>query len=338
MAAMVTLTDIAREAGVSIGVVSRVLNNDESLRIRDETRERVVATASRLDYRPNVWGRALRMARIGAIGLIVPDVTSPIFGDLLKGVETAADRHDLDVMLGRSEYVGEGSDLLARLAAGRVDAFIVQPQDDPNLEELWKLREATAPVVLINSVHSEISGSVTANDQAAGQLATEHLLELGHQRIGFMGGLPVSYTGQQRLAGFRLAMHTASRPVYNDLLTDYGYTVQNGREAASLLLGRPHPPTGIVVSSINSAIGALSLLHERGVRIPDDFSVVSIHDFWISESLTPTLTAVRMPLFEMGVLAVDALVERLKGADAVDTQVPTMPIIMIRGSTGPPNV
>ncbi len=330
---MTTLADIAREAGVSIGVVSRVLNGDDTLRVREETRERVLATAADLDYRPNVWGRALRLQRTGAIGLIVPDVTSPLFTELLCGVETAAQKHALDVVLGRSTTASEDNDMLSRLAAGRVDAFIVQPGDDPNIDELKRLSKATTPVVLINTRQPAVAGSVVADEKLAARLATEHLLALGHRRIGFAGGLPVSYKGQQRLAGFRAAMRDAGARVHRSLETDLGFTVENGRDALLSMLSQSNPPTAVVVASISSAIGALALARDHGVVVPEDLSIVGVHDCWISGSLGPPLTVVRIPLFEMGVLAVNSLVDRLGGGEPVDLEVPRRPELIVRAST-----
>ena len=328
-----TLTDIAREAGVSIGVVSRVLNEDETLRVRDETRERVLAVAAALNYKPNIWGRALRSSRAGAVGLIVPDVTSPLFAELLRGVETAAQKHELDVVLGRSKAASEDSAMLERLAAGRVDAFIIQPEDDPNVEELKRLGEATTPVVLINSRQPVHAGSVVADEELAAKMAAEHLLGLGHRRIGFLGGLPVTYKARCRMSGFRAAMGAAGVPIDENLVTDLGFTVENGRDALAALMAVAEPPTGVVVASINSAIGALALARESGVLVPDDLSVVAVHDCWISGSLSPPLTVVRMPLFEIGVAAVRSIVARLDGGEPEDLEVPQRPELVIREST-----
>jgi len=219
------------------------------------------------------------------------------------------------------------------LAAGRVDAFIVQPQDDPNLGELERLNEATAPVVLINACQPELAGSVVVDDELGGRIATEHLLALGHRRIGFVGGLPTSYTAQRRFDGFRAAMHDAGVRTYRRLQTNMGFTIDNGRDALSMLLSDPNPPTGVVVASINSGIGAMSHARGVGVSVPGDLSIVSVHDCWVSESLSPALTAVRMPMFEMGVVAVESLVLRLEGEDPKDIQVPRLPELIVRGST-----
>lgn len=332
---MAALTDVAREAGVSIGVVSRVLNGDETLRVKEETRGRVLAAAAALKYTPNIWGRALRSSRTGALGLIVPDVTSPLFAELLRGVEAASKEEDLDVVLGRSEHVDEGTELLARLAAGRVDAFIVQPQDHPNLEELERLNEATAPAVLINARQPELAGSVVVDDEFGGRIATEHLLALGHRRIGFAGGLAASYTAQRRLSGFRSAMRDAGVRAYEQLQTEIGFTIDDGRAALSVLLSEPNPPTAIVVASINSGIGAVSVARDLGVSVPEDVSIVSVHDCWVSECLNPALTAVRMPMFELGVIAVESVVRRLAGGDAEVIEVPRRPELIVRDSTAP---
>ena len=183
-----TLRDVAKLAGVSISVVSRELNGDPVLRARGETRQRIQEAAKELGYTPSHAARSLRLARAFAIGLLVPDVTNPIYDRLIRGIDDAADELGYQVLLGRTERLETGSDFLRRLVGeGRVDGFLVQRRDETDAHEFAHLIEGRAPVVLVNSRGSQ-RGSAVLDDAAGARLATEHLLELGHRDIALIGG------------------------------------------------------------------------------------------------------------------------------------------------------
>lgn len=334
MIQVVTLRDVAQHAGVSISVVSRLLNADPSLRVRDETRQRVLAAATSLRYTPNHAGRALRLSRSGAIALLVPDVNSAIFAELLRGVEAGADEHQLIVLLGRAERVRAGSEVIRRLAGeGRVDGFLLQRQDDLDEEGLKQLAQREAPIVLVNSGTARGRGSVVLDDVEGARLATEHLLQLGHRRIGLVGGTPTTHTARRRERGYRAAMREAGVRVRVDLCTGFGYTPDCGRIALATLLDRPKPPTALFVANVNAAIGVLAAAHERGLTLPAELSVVAMHDLWMADSTWPPLTTVRMPLYDLGLSAVRGLVAQLNGGPPRQFVVQSPPELIVRGST-----
>src|SRR5215467_10125992 len=157
---MATLSDVARRAGVSVSVVSRIMNSDPQLRVRPETRERVLRIAEQLNYTVNFAGRALRLSRSGALALIVPDVNNAIFAELMRGVEDEADRANYIVLLGRAERIQPGDDMLRRLVGeGRVDGALLQRRDDLDAAALRQLVEHEIPVVQVNSTVPRLSGS-----------------------------------------------------------------------------------------------------------------------------------------------------------------------------------
>lgn len=340
MARVATLSDVGELAGVSISVVSRLLNADPSLRIREETRQRVLAAATELRYTPNYAGRALRRSRSGAIALIVPDINSAVFADLLKGVEAGADEHDLIVLLGRAERVRAGGDVIRRLnGEGRVDGFLLQRQDDldnEGLHQLQQVQQRKPPVVLVNSGTVRGRPSVSLDDVGAARLATEHLLELGHRRIGIVGGTVTTYTARRREQGYRAAMRDAGVTVRTDLRTTLGYTPHSGRAALAALLERPKPPTALFVANVNAAFGVLAAAHARGLTLPADLSMVAMHDVWMADSTWPPLTTVRMPLYDLGLEAVRRLVAQLTGDAPQRVVVQSPPELIVRASTAPP--
>lgn len=334
---MTTLGDVARRAGVSVSVVSRVLNDDPSLRVREETRERVRQTAAAMSYSPNHAARALRSAVSGAVALVVPDVNNAIFADLLRGVEEGADEAGLIVLLGRSERLQPGSDALRRLVGEqRVDGFLLQRRDDDSTLEFEQQVERTAPVVLVNS-RSDRAGSVALDDVAGATLATSHLLDLGHRDIALLGGVPASLTGRLREQGFRATMSAAGLAVPEEWVLRLGYLPEDGRRGFHLLASAGRRPTAVVVANINAAVGALRAARELGLAVPADVSVVAVHDTWIAESTAPSISAVRMPLYELGRAGARMLADRLRGASAVDLTISDpAPVLLTRESSGPP--
>jgi LacI family transcriptional regulator len=334
---MATLGDVAALAGVSISAVSRVLSNDASARVSPATRERITDAAKTLNYRPNFAGRALKFSRSNVIALIVPDLTNAVFAELMRGVEEGALERGYVVLLARAEDMQPGGEMIDRLLGeGRVDGVLLQVGDHVAQEALDSMLEAANPTVLVNSVHPGFSGSVTLDDVAAGRLATEHLLGLGHTRIALINGLETTYTAQQRAVGYREALSRASGAA-PERITWHGYEPRAGRMSLAELMGDAEPPTAVVVANINSAIGVLGEARVLGIRVPEELSVVAVHDAWTAENTWPPLTTVKMPLYELGRHGVDTLYARLHGEAIDDTVVvDPAPELRVRESTAAP--
>lgn len=335
---MATLSDVARRAGVSISAVSRVLSDAPGARVSAPTRERIRQAAADLSYRPNFAARALKFSRTDVIALVVPDLTNAFMTDLMLGVEDEAAERGYMVLLGRSEDLEPGGEMISRLIGeGRVDGMLVQLPDDSPPGKVTALVQGGHPLVLLNSVEAGRSGGVVLDDEAGAALATRHLVGLGHTRIAMAGGLPRAYTAQRRVSGFRAAMSDAGLPVAARAVTRLGYLPQDGRAALRRLLALPDPPTGLVVANLNAAIGVLAEARSVGLRVPEDLSVVAVHDAWSAENTWPPLTTVKMAMYQLGRAAVTGLWERLSGADA-STLVVTEPApqLVVRASTSPP--
>jgi LacI family transcriptional regulator len=353
---MATLSDVAALAGVSISAVSRVLSDSPATRVRPETRERIHAAARELDYRPNFAGRALKLARSNVIALIVPDLTNAVFTELMHGVQHSALAHDYMVLLGRAEDIqpggsvpggdvpgggasgsdAPGGDIIARLIGeGRVDGMLVQLGADADREGVESVLRTQAPVIFINSIEPGHVGAVALDDEAGARLATEHLIGLGHTRIALAGG--TTFTAQRRERGFMAAMADAGLAVPAEFSTAFGYLPADGRRSLRALMTLKEPPTGLFVANVNAAIGALAEARALGVRIPEDLSVVAMHDAWTAENTWPPLTTVKMPLRELGARAVESLFKRMKGGEVEDIVVDAPPPVLIaRESTAAP--
>jgi LacI family transcriptional regulator len=329
----VTLIDVATLAGVDRSVVSRVINGDPNLNIRPETRQRVLATIEKLDYRPNAAARSLRTARAFMFGLFIPDFANPVYAEIIKGAEIAAGELGYALMTASSAGIRLGRDhYIDLLAQGRVDGMLFA--GDESGHELEQFRTLRLPWVLVNR---RIEGSrryVILDDERGSQLAVEHLTGLGHRRIAHIAGPETADTARRRRAGYASAMTSAGLPVDPRLIVHADYTPAGGTAAMSTLLGQAERPTAVLVANVASAVGALHAAHELGLSVPADVSVVAIHDMPLASHLVPALTTVRMPLSELGRRAIELLATR-EPADDI-TEIVTEPVdVIIRESTAP---
>lgn len=332
---MVRLKDVAARAGVSVSVASRALTDDSQARISAETRARIVAAAQELGYQPDHRARALRLSRSGAIALVVPEVNNAIFGGLHSGVQEACQARRTAVLLGQLNASDLGPDALSKLIGnGRVDGVVLQRAENYDDEALAAAIDIPVPVVLFNSRLPEHPGSLVLDDAAAVRVAVEHLRELGHADIGFIAGAAHHDAAARRLDAFRaLAAHDDDHPEW---IQSGGWEAPAGHAAMSHILELAEQPTAVVVASLNAAVGALHAASAAGVRVPEDLSIVAIHDAWIASYTVPALTTVRMPMVEAGALAADMLLDHLDGAALDDRMLDSpAPELVPRGSSAP---
>jgi len=310
---MTKLVDVANAADVSISVVSRILNADPSLRVAAKTRERVLAAAKELRYQPNHAARALRLSKNSAIALLTPDYANAIFSEIARGVEEEADIRNLSVLINRANAVESADGWLRRIVEeGRADGIILQAPDGVTKEGLEKLISGTLPIILINSRDDSKLSHIIFDDAGAVELALEHLFSLGHEKIGFLGGEVSSPTGARRFAGFVSGMKRKKLAVNLEWVTRIGYTGVDGRKAVSQIFNKSDHPTALIVANANAALGALAQIHTLGLRVPEDISLVSIHDIWFADATWPPITAVKMPNYELGKLAIGMLLKQME--------------------------
>jgi LacI family transcriptional regulator len=330
-----TLRDVAALAEVDPSVVSRVLSNDPRLTIAPETRQRVLDAIKRLEYRPNMQARGLRLKRTWTIGFVVPDLGNPVYVQIVQGAQIRADESGYALAIG-SPIDGQSIDLtFARLLEERrFDGLLVASGlvDD---SKIVALTSGGAPVVVVNRQVSGIESSVILDDAAGAEIATNHLLDLGHTRIAHIGGPKDVDTSIRRSQGFRAAAEARGITDYS-IVDATGYPVQAGYEAAMQLLNSPGKITGIFAANVMLALGAIRAARVQGCRVPDDLSVVALHDFPLAEFIEPPLTTVAMPLRELGARSVDMLVARIDGAIGEGTMLTTPPKLVVRASSAPP--
>lgn len=331
-----TLSDVARAAEVDTSTASRVLNSDLGHRVGAATRERVLAAAQALGYQPNPLARALRTARSCTLGIAVPQLENPVFPEIILGAETAARQRGHALLISHSDDAGGDGRHYEELArVSRVDGLLVATLEDDRLLAR-ALAKTGLPFVVLNRRLADGGDHVVFDSFAAARLATEHLLELGHRRIAHLAGSAAGYNGLRRLAGYRTALEAAGIAFDPALVSEAGYTFGGGELALHALLDRGLPPTALVASTVLAAAGALKGLHARQLRVPQDLSIVGIHDVAIAEMLHPPLTTVRLPLREMGARAAHALIDLIeRKTERVACELGVEGLVL-RSSTAPP--
>jgi LacI family transcriptional regulator len=309
----VTLKDVAAAASVDPSVVSRVANSDPALNISPATRERVLKAIEDLGYRTNQAARNLRLSRNFTLGLLLPNVSNPVYAPIVQGVIHASEQRGYAVVLGSQVgSAGAVRSFAELLEDGRVDGILVATgtADDADVErELIK----DDRIALVNRRSKGGGPSIYVDDAAGSKRATEHLIALGHRRIGHLAGPANVETSSRRLSGFRAALKEAGiRPDPKLIVEMPDFSAAAGFAAATELLTK-QSPTAIFVANADAAIGALRAAQVLGIAVPDDLSVIGFHDSDLADFVTPPLDTVAMPLFELGTTAADLLIDRIEG-------------------------
>ncbi|HEX6761465.1 MAG TPA: LacI family DNA-binding transcriptional regulator [Gaiellaceae bacterium] len=331
-----TIRDIADLAGVSIATVSRVLNDRPD--VAAGTRETVLQVVREHGFSTNRGARGLASGRTGMIGLTLPLVADAYFGPMLSGATEALYESDLRIVLCPTlhEHDREVS-LVERLMRGTTDGAILMLPEE-SLEELQSLQRQGYPFVVVDPREQPPDGiaCVAAMHASGAKQATEHLLSLGHRRIGAIAGAPGWYATEERLLGFRAALAAAGILLDPELVVYSDWRIPQGIEAADRLLSLRDRPTAIFGFNDNVAIGALHAARARGLSVPEDLSVVGFDDTTQAVIVTPNLTSVSQPLAELGRTGVSLLTRLLDGqrVDALRMELSTK--LVIRESTAPP--
>lgn len=328
----ITIRDVAQAAGVSTATVSRALRGLPH--VDPETRERVRRVAQEMDYVVSPSASRLASGRTGTVAVITPFIDRWFFSTVLSGISDVLQAREVDLIVFE---VGDPSTSpglpTERRLRGRADGMIVVtlPTDAPRIADLL---EIGLPASFIGATWPGVP-SVCIDDAAAARTATQHLINLGHRRIGIISGRPQASTSQgNRSLGYREAMTGAGLEV-DPLLEAHGYfTVAGGEAAMTALLSQPNPPTAVFAMSDDMAFGAIRSLQRHGIRPGSDIAIASIDGHDLAELLD--LSTVGQPVAEMGRMAAEALLGRMLGSDtdrSQDVVVPTT--LVVRGSTVP---
>jgi LacI family transcriptional regulator len=311
---MATIRDVAELAGVSVASVSRVMNNSRG--VQAETRRSVEKAALELGYVPNEAARSLKLARSNLLACVIPDITNPFFPELVRGIEDIASAQGYGTLLCNTDNDSDKeADYLNLLARRRVDGVLLIPaRDEQPPPGLTRLLDQGSPVVVIDRFLDGFDGdSIAVDNHRGGVLAAEHLVELGHHKIAIINRLPDTSTSRLRQEAYEQTLAAAGR--LDESLVKLGsYTFDYGRDMArQLLSAEGELPTAILAGSDVLAIAALQVAHELGFRVPQDVSIIGFDRIAMSQLMSPPLTTVEQPLYEMARLAADLLLERARG-------------------------
>lgn len=330
-----SVKDVAAAAGVSLGTVSNVLNRPD--RVSASTRERVERALADLGFVRNESARQLRAGRSSTLAYVMLDAANPFFTDVAQGIEDVAEQQDLSLFICNSDNRSDRElAYLSRLQQQRVQGILITPvdPDHPSLDEVT--RHGT-PLVIVDRVSGqETHCAVAVDDKLGGRLAVEHLLDLGHERIAFVGG-PMSI-GQvvDRVTGSRDAMESAGRSV-SDLveITTKGLTVAEGRSAGERIagMGRTTRPTAAFCANDLLALGLLQTCVSLGIRVPDDVAIVGYDDIEFAAAAAVPLTSVRQPRRDLGRTAAGLLLDEATNPEHEHQQVLFTPELVARSST-----
>jgi len=328
----VTISDVAREAGVSMMTVSRVLNDKAD--VAAETRLRVLEVIRQLGYRPSRLARSLVTKRTNTLGLVVPDNANPFFSDLARGVERSADESGYIVYLcNTDEDPKRETAILRSLEERRVDGVVLCSSRLED-EELAAALQGYGAVVLVNrQLSAESVSAVWVDDELAGRLAAQHLLLSGHRRIAFLAGPLASRSGRLRRKGFQSELSAAGVSCPPEWMPHGAPTVEGGTTAAYQVLTCQPAPTALFCFNDLVAVGALLACTELGLGVPHDVAVVGADDIPLAALVTPALTTVRVPRYELGSQAVRLLLEQVAGQAGGGQEVVLKPELVVRDST-----
>jgi DNA-binding LacI/PurR family transcriptional regulator len=318
-----TITDVARLANVSTSSVSNVLNG-RSKRMRPDTRERIQHAIKELGYTPNLAARQLKTGHAAMIGLIVPSLANPFFGYFARLVEEFSLKHGYQVLIGNSDRDQDREQLYAEALWGNGVRGIIFGTSLADFSHLEKLIAKGMHVVAFDRPTQQsdrfVIDSVGVDNVMASRLITKHLLALGHRRIGFISGPIQTVSRIDRLEGYQKSLREAKIPLDQELIwegsiNNFGdtATVELGRQGTHELLSKVNPPTAIMAINDMYAFGVYAGARDLGVRIPEDLSVTGIDDTILTEVVEPSLTTARQPIREIAHLAVERLINRLRG-------------------------
>lgn len=333
---MVSLSDVARAAGVSPSTASLALRTGR--RVSAETRTRVLAAAEALHYVPNEVGRAMRSGRTATLGIVIQQTTEhifshPYFMETIGGITAVATDAGYTVLLSVSSHEESADAYLRLLDSRRADGVILLavPLADASAQ---RIADAGLPVVFMGDwTHRTPICSISIDDRAAAITAVDHLIAQGCQKIAHVSGKQGHSSALRRAEGYRAALTAAGHAVDPSLFRLGDFSVESGRAAMQSLLDQPNRPDAVFLASDEMAFGALQVLHARGVRVPEEVAVVGFDDVAMATWTQPPLTTIHYPMREMARKAGQLLLEQIAGQRVGDSPVIFPTHLVVRASS-----
>ncbi|MDH2903407.1 MAG: LacI family DNA-binding transcriptional regulator [Actinomycetota bacterium] len=330
----VTIRDVAKVAGVSTGTVSNVLNRPAI--VAETTRQRVLAAVESTGFIRNTQAYQLRGGRSHTVGVVVLDVSNPFFTEMFRGAESCLQSEGYVLMLGSTDGLTEReANFVRAMEEHRVEGVLITPAA-ADLVGLAGLKTRGVPTVLLDrKAPADEFCSVTVDDVRGGELAARHLFETGHTELVFVNGPTTVRQCRDRRQGVRKAVRSTSkaRKVEVTEISVGALTVRHGEEVVDRILAISPRPTGVVCANDLLALGVLRGLATRGVKVPEDLAVVGYDDLIFGSMLSPALTSVRQPAFELGSAAAELLLDEVRNPDHRHREVRFEPELVVRASS-----
>ncbi|MGQ8336980.1 LacI family DNA-binding transcriptional regulator [Sunxiuqinia sp. A32] len=337
MKSRTTITEIARELNVSPSTVSRALNNHPA--ISAKTRDAVIELARKLNYQPNLLALNLLNKRTNTIGVIVPEITSHFFSSIISGIQDLLNPLGVNMIIGQSnESYEEEMSIVRTFTSIQVDGFLISPSSETkNFDHLKILKESNIPLVIFDRDCEEIEVDKVFVDEYQGAYqAVEYLINSGCRRIAHIAGPSILSTAKHRLEAYKNALKTYGIPVRDEYIVETnGFAPEHGIDLTKKLLALPKRPDAIFAINDGVAIGAMYVIKEAGIVIPDEISVIGFDDDPHSCYFKPSLSTVWQPTYELGMLSARILMKRIQtDNDISKIRVEKLfPELIIRGSS-----
>lgn len=328
-----TIYDVAREAGVSMATVSRVVNGNPN--VKPTTRKKVLEAIERLGYRPNAVARGLASKKTTTVGVIIPDISSIFFAELARGIEDIATMYKYNIILCNSDQNKEKEiHLINTLLEKQVDGIVFMGSQITE-EHVAEFKRSPVPIVLAATFDQEKEiPSVNVDYQQAAYDAVTHLIENGHKEIGMVTGtLDDPVNGYQKFMGYRKAIEKAGLTFNENLVKIGDYTYDSGIEAMNQFLDTEEKPTAIFVATDEMALGVIHGAQDRGLKIPEDLEIIGFDNTRLATMIRPTLSTVVQPIYDIGAVSMRLLTKYMNKEEVSDQTVVLPHRIELRQST-----
>jgi DNA-binding LacI/PurR family transcriptional regulator len=331
----VKLEDIARETGFSISTVSRVLSKS-SYPVSEPIREKVLHAADLMGYKPNIAARSLRTDRTNTIGILVDDLLSPFTPPIVRGIQDYLNEHGFLSLIVNSDWdPGQEQAAIQTLLSRPVDGIVfVEYSHQTHSDDL---EQSDKPHVFVHRLFgSPIKNSVVPDDYYGASLATDHLIQLGHRRIGYINGPENWHTCRARLNGYQNTLANHQLPFDASLVQPGDWEIESGYAATKNLLNLAEPPTAIFAANDAMALGAIYAIQDAGLSVPEDVAVVGYDNRNFTKTVRPRITTVSMPVIEMGGVAAELLLRQIAEGRKEEEEVKVKGQLIIRETCGAP--
>ena len=330
----VTLKLLSERTGFDKSTISRVLRGDTTLSIRPENLELIQRTARELNYVPDLAGRSLRSSRTYSLGAVIPSLQNQIHAQIIEGAHEICYSKGYSLILVQADTADRQVEAVKRLVAGnRIEGLLALTFRN-EYAQAATLGKLGVPVMAVNWKADGLANWITVDERLGGRLAAEHLISLGHRRIAHISGDLERFNAHERYLGFCEGLEAGGIKLDPDLISRGGYSFEEGFAAMNALLDRRRGDfTAVFGVSLLTSAGAINAMQKRGVRIPDDVSIVSFHDGLVAEVMTPRLTTVAFALNDMGRFAASGLIRILEGQSEAFSQIVPGARLIVREST-----